>query len=135
MDLTSIIFFQTISGVNFAKGAMKNDLLNDLESKEVIKEINKYEKENKITIENVVAYYDQNPTYVSQGVKSAGDMNPRAFGYSWSYRAALATRIKRTLKDGKLNSKIEKICKDQDWLEYEKEQLHFENDTLYVCIY
>ncbi len=130
-----LLFSQTICAINYVKGAISNDTLNYFESKKVLQEIEKYENDNNISINKIAVYYDANPTYVYDNVKSAGDMNPRAFGYIWSYRAALNTRIKRTLNDGASAKSMEDYCKSKDWQSFNDEQIKFVNDTLHICIY
>ncbi len=130
-----LLVSQTICAINYVKGAISNDTLNYFEAKKVSQEIEKYEKDNNISVNKIVVYYDASPTYVYENVKSAGDMNPRAFGYKWSYRAAINTRLNRTLIDGVSDKTIENYCKSKDWQSFDDEQIKFVNNTLHVCIY
>lgn len=74
-----LLISQTICAINYVKGAVSNDALNRFEAKQVLQKIEQYENDNNITIDKVTVYFDASPTYIYENVKSAGDMNPRAF--------------------------------------------------------
>ena len=129
--MSVLLLWQWHSSLSFAKSQIENNILNTQESME----INKFIDNSNNNINKVVVYYDKEPTYVYYFSKSAGDMNARAFGYDWSYRAALITKTGKFFEEGNKNKKYEKYCHDNNWESFNLEQLKIIDDTIHICIY
>lgn len=109
------------------------------EEQKYINQINEvmleYEKENNVTLKKAMFFADKNY------VETYDNMPPSTFNsrgiltiYSRIY--CLNYYTGRNLEEElPTEEKYNKYFKDKDWNEFNKEQVQFEGDTVYICIY
>lgn len=101
-------------------------------------EIEKYEKEHGIKINNIVAECDMQPTYSYDDIKYCiYDTNVRAFITQWANVNMISYYSNRHYNKVEMNNEIyDKYFKGKNWNELNiNEQLIFKDDTLYLMIY
>ena len=71
-----------------------------------------------------------------EGMKPIGDGNIKAFNSTWGIRGILDGVLDRKLiVEESKNEEYNEYFKSKDWNAFNKEQLIFEGDTLYLGIY
>lgn len=101
-------------------------------------EIEKYEKEYGITIKNIAAECDTQPTYSYQDIKYCiYDTNVRAFVTQWANVNMISYYSNRYYNKVEMDKEIyDEHFKGRNWNDFNiDEQLIFKDDTLYLIIY
>ncbi len=130
-----LLLWQWHSSLSFANSQIINNELNTEEALKIGNYINNYEQEFNIKINKIKTYNDKGVTYVYPFLKSAGDMNVRAFGYIWAYRAVLNNKLARFFEEGDNNKEYKLYCQNNNWSTFDVEQLKIIDDTIHICIY
>ena len=94
------------------------------------------ESESGIRVENLVVYYDNNPKLNYDGLKQSGDMLIKTNYDAWSYELILEYILNRDLYTLQLtdDEKPDEF-KDKDWNSFNPEQILFQDNTIYICVY
>jgi membrane protein len=101
----------------------------------ITKEIENYQTETGVTIENIGICFDKNPTTNYEGQRWLGVITTRSMGTDWTAKETIE------LYSGKRFNKIEVPNENReeflqkDWSFFDKEQLIFDNNNLYICLY
>lgn len=105
------------------------------EALKIIDMIKDYEKENNITVSKIGYCRDQSPTYTYIKNIYINDMTVRGMEVDWSSNAYLSyySNHKFTIID--LKEEIIDYCSNNNWDSFQKEQILFDGDALYICIY
>ena len=101
-------------------------------------EIEKYEKENNIKINNIAAQNDIEPTYHYKNIKYCiYDTNVRAFVTPWANVNMINYYSNNNYNKVEMDSEIyNQYFKSKNWDEFiPEEQMVFKGDTLYLIIY
>ena len=94
-----------------------------------------YEKENDIVLKKAMIFKDSNYTKTYKNLPS-NTFNSRAIFTTYSRIYCLNYYTGRDLEEELYSEeKYNKYFKDKDWNEFNKEQVKFEGDTVYICIY
>lgn len=102
----------------------------------ISKIINDYEKENNIKLKNIEFCYDSNSIGNYEGIRKTYEPTCRAFYGDWIIDNVFNYYCPDHNFSKKYNQKIYKTkFKSKDWDNFSEEQIIFENDTLYFCIY
>ena len=105
---------------------------------EIIKIIEDYESNSNIEIKNMGLINDLNITLTYSGSQYINNMTQRAMTVDWStmyyFRYFLNRDIKH-IQNVNIPKEIKEICSNNDWVEFDEEQIIFEEDTVYICIY
>ena len=109
------------------------------EEEKYINEINEvmieYEKENGITLKKAMIFADKNYKETYDNLPS-NTFNSRGILTVYSRIYCLNYYTGRSLEEElPTKEKYDKYFKDKDWNEFNKEQVQFEDDTVYICIY
>ena len=109
------------------------------EEQKYINQINEvmsdYEKENNIELTNVMFFLDENHTDTYKSLPQ-NTFNSRATVATYSRTYCLNYYTGRDLKEDKpLKEKYNEYFKGKDWNEFNKEQVKFEGNTVYICVY
>ena len=109
------------------------------EEQKYINQINEvmleYEKENDIILKKVMIFKDSNYTKTYKNLPS-NTFNSRAIFTTYSRIYCLNYYTGRDLEEELYSEeKYNKYFKDKDWNEFNKEQVQFEGDTVYICVY
>lgn len=98
--------------------------------------INNYEKENNIKIKKIEFCYDSEPTGNYQGIIKTSEPTNRGFSGDWTIDNIFNYYCPNHNFSKEYNQKIYKTkFKSKNWDDFSEEQIIFENDTLYFCIY
>lgn len=104
-------------------------------AKMITEEINDYQEETGITIENIGLCKDKNIRTTYDGIHWLGVLTTRSMGTDWAVLETIE------LYSGKKYNKIEvpnnykEDFGQKDWNFYNDEQLVFEGNNLFICIY
>ena len=128
------LLFMYKSSLNLVHNEIQNEVLNTIESKKIIASIDEYQQ-NKQKINKIVTYSDLNPTYSYPNIIAEGDINVRPLAYDWALKSTLTFNSGTSFNEGKQNKEIKDYCQKNDWDSFSLDQLKYEGDTLYVCIY
>ena len=109
------------------------------EEQKYINQINEvmleYEKENNIKLTKVMFFWDSNYTDTYNSLPK-NTFNSRAIVAIYSKIYCLNYYTRRSLKEEiPTKEKYNKYFKDKDWNEFNKDQVQFEGDTVYICVY
>ena len=103
--------------------------------KDIIQEIEKYETTSGKTIKNVGVAFDKKYTMYYEGEPALRCYNVRSMGTSWAVKEIISTFTGRTFKNTNVPQDVKEKFLQNDWDRYNKEQLVFEEEYLYICIY
>lgn len=103
--------------------------------KDIIQEIEKYETTSGKTIKNVGVAFDKKYTMYYEGEPALRCYNVRSMGTSWAVKEIISTFTGRTFKNTNVPQDVKEKFLQNDWDRYNKEQLVFEEENLYICIY
>lgn len=103
--------------------------------KDIIQEIEKYETTSGKTIKNVGVAFDKKYTMYYEGEPALRCYNVRSMGTSWAVEEIISTFTGRTFKNTNVPQDVKEKFLQNDWDRYNKEQLVFEEENLYICIY
>ena len=70
-----------------------------------------------------------------EGEPSLRCFNVRSMGTSWAIKEVLTKYTLKGYNKVDVPEDIKKQFLEKDWNEYDKQQLVFENENLYICIY
>ena len=104
-------------------------------TEQIIQQINKYEKQTGNRITEISVYNDQMPRYTYDGIVAIGDVNIKSYSSDWSTVAILNYYLKRELEHVKKDEELEKQFMQQNWNEFNKEQIIFEKNKVNICNY
>ena len=135
--ITSIVFI--LNGmyiVHSSSQMVATNLLDRNLAITMINRIEKYEKENDITVKNIAIDFDTNPEYYYAGSKRYRCLTLKSFATDWSVIGILETYSNRTFNRVDMLDTIHtKYFENKNWNCYDEEQCIFLDDTLYFCIY
>ena len=104
-------------------------------SEQIIKQIEKYEKETGNVIDSVAIYQDKSPQYAYIGIKAIGDMNIRAYFPDWCITRILTLYTQREWKKVDIDEGIKETFLTQNWDDFSEKQIKFEKNIMHLCIY
>ena len=124
------IYFIRSSSENIATGYIDRNI-----AKSIIYNIEKYEKENDIKLKKIVVGYDTNPIYYYEGQIMLRSTNGRGLATNFTV-APLIEYYRGEKYDWYVSQEeIDERFLEKNWDAYSEEQLVFEGDTLYLCVY
>lgn len=135
--IISLLFLVT-EYYNFTKIEISRYKLNNIDKEvtlQIIKEINKYEKETGKAISKIAIYQDKEMRYTYNDIFVTGDMNVKAYSSDWATKSILQYYLHRELENAPKNDELELKFKQHNWDEFNNEQLIFKDDTLHICCY
>ena len=134
--ISTIVFTgNSIFMISASTANLKTNKLDEMIAKEIIKEINNYESETGNEIKNIGVAFDKNYTMYYEGEPSLRCFNVRSMGTSWAIKEVLTKYTLKGYNKVDVPEDIKKQFLEKDWNEYDKQQLVFENENLYICIY
>ena len=100
---------------------------------QIIKQINKYEKQTGKKITQVSIYEDEKTNFTYNGIFATGDMNIKCYSTDWSAIEILKYYSKKDLKLVEKDKKIEQKYNNKNWDEFNLEQIIFKDNTINIC--
>lgn len=104
-------------------------------AEQIINEIDEYEKKTKNEIKGIGIAYDKNYTMYYNGEPQLICFNVRGFGTSWAIKEIITTYSGKEYKDVTVPENVKEEFLKKDWDTYNKEQLVFDGENLYICIF
>lgn len=103
---------------------------------EILNYIEEYEKNTGNKIEKIYRAVDKEYKNHYKGIRPLGEGNIKAFNSTWGLQGIMETVSNRkfNIKDSD-NLKINEEFKEKNWDYFNKEQLIFNNNELYICVY
>lgn len=137
INIIAIVLF-VINSSNFIRSSSENLATGYIDkniAKSIIYNIEKYEKENNIKIKKIVFGYDASPTYYYDGQIMLRSINGRGLATNFTVVPLIqyysGKKYEMNISQEKINEKFSK----KNWDVFSEDQLIFEKDTLYFCIY
>lgn len=104
-------------------------------AKTIIQEINNYQAETGITIENIGICLDKNPTSNYEGQRWLGVITTRSMGTDWAAKETIELYSGTRFNKIEVPNEYKEEFLQKDWSFFDKEQLVFDNNNLYICLY
>ena len=104
-------------------------------TKLILNQINTYEQKNNIKIKKIAIYQDKQLRYSYDNIKSIKDLNIKAYSMNWSTISILEYFRKEKFEVVEKNEEIQNKFLNQNWDNFDQQQLIFNNDTLHLCLY
>lgn len=104
-------------------------------AQEIIKEINYYEETTGIEIKKIGISFDKTYTMYYEGQPALRCFNVRSMGTSWAVKEVITMYTGKGYGNTIVPEEISKEFLTKDWTSYNKEQLVFDGESLYICIY
>lgn len=125
------IYFVRVSSENMVTGYMDRNV-----AKAILQQISNYEKENNIKVENIAICYDANPATYYDGQLDLGCATVRGMVTNWAAIPVLKCYSGENYKETyQIPDKVKEKFSQSDWNYYSEEQLVFDGNTLYLCLY
>lgn len=104
-------------------------------AKSIIEEIYEYENENQIKIENIGLAWDKNPSNYYNGQPTMESANVRSMVIEWSAIEVMEFYSGEKYNKVETPSNIIERFAGENWDFYNQDQLVFEGNTLYICLF
>lgn len=124
------IYFIRSSSENIATGYIDRNI-----AKSIIYNIEKYEKENNIKLKKIVVGYDKKPIYYYEGQIMLRSTNGRGLATNFTVAPLIEYYCGEKYDWYVSQEEIDEKFSEKNWDAYSEEQLVFEGDTLYLCVY
>lgn len=137
--VTLVIVLFTINSIYFIRGSSENIATGYLDKNvagAILNQINKYEKESGIKIKNIGIMFDSEGTTYYNAQPPMGSATVRSMITDWAAIPALEyygqVKYNRVYE---IPEEIKKEFSAKSWDYYSDEQLVFNGDTLYLCLF
>lgn len=124
------IYFIRSSSENIATGYIDRNI-----AKSIIYNIEKYEKENDIKLKKIVVGYDKKTIYYYEGQIMLRSTNGRGLATNFTVAPLIEYYCGEKYDWYVSQEEIDERFLEKNWDAYSEEQLVFEGDTLYLCVY
>lgn len=133
-----IVILVTIQFMSFIKLTIHNYIGNYMDKQLTLKiedQIKKYEENTGKTVEFICIYHDKSTKYVYDELKASGDMNIRAYSADWCVPKILELYTKRKFKVIEENKEIKEKFSQEDWNDFDEQQIIFHDNVMHLCIF
>ncbi len=107
--------------------------LDKINSLSIGEQIKKYEEDTGIKVTKICIYNDENISYTYNGILAIGDINITGFFPDWSIIKMINYYNGLNLTEGEKNPDLEKEFLNQDWNNYNQNQIKIIDDTIHYC--
>lgn len=133
-----LVFYMLLTYLNYINIMCQHKIGNkqDKEETQIIGNwINEYEQESGNEIKKIIFLKDKKTTRYNNNIKNKSALCYRPLYVEWSRIGIINYYNNRKFLEVKTDSKYDKYFKTKNWDKLEKDQLIFEEDTLYYCRY
>ena len=109
--------------------------MDKLIAEQIINEIKEYEESTGEEITSIGVAFDKNYTMYYNGQPALRCFNVRSLGTSWAVKEVITTYTGKGYKNVEVPKEIQDEFLSKDWNTYDKEQLVFDGENLYICIF
>ena len=134
----AVAYTITISTVqlDMQLSSIRNNRLDAAETEEAAEIIREYEANSGLKITHIYVLRDSSTVFTRPGVRNYRDLTVRAMSVSWMVPPLLSNLLGRELQDLPTpDGARERLFGDREWDEFSAEQLVFDEEHLYFCIY
>ena len=131
----SIVLLTSYSYQKIAINAIIINKMDEVESKRIVEIIKNYQSDNNITVKKIGYQYDKHPIVVYPGSEYINSMTVRAMHIDWSAINYLSYYMGQDLYLTTVREDVKEYCSIRDWNEFSNEQIIFDNDQIYICVY
>ena len=127
-----------LTSYSYQKIAINTIIINkmdDIEAKRIVEMIKDYQNNNNIAIKKVGYQYDKHPIVVYPGTEYINAMTVRSMHIDWSAVNYLSYYLDQDLDLTTVTENVKEYCLTRDWDDFNKEQIIFDNDQIYICVY
>lgn len=104
-------------------------------AEQIINEIKKYEENTGKEITAIGGAFDKNYTMYYSGQPALRCFDVRSLGTGWAVKEVITTYTGKYYENVNVPEEIQKEFLNKDWNTYDKEQLVFDGNNLYICIF
>lgn len=104
-------------------------------AEQIIDEIKEYEKTTGKEITSIGVAFDKNYTMYYSGQPALRCFDVRSLGTGWAVKEVIITYTGKYYENVNVPEEIQKEFLNKDWNTYDKEQLVFDGNNLYICIF
>lgn len=104
-------------------------------AEQIISEVQEYEEKTGIEIKKIGIAHDQTTSWYYDGDPQLRGFNLRAFGTDWAVKEILTTYSGKIYDDVTVPDNVKEDFLKRDWSQYNKDQLVFDGENLYICIF
>ena len=131
-----IFIIQLINSNNITINSKKTRKKDNYYGNIIKNEILKYEKENNIKINTIEYCTDKNTNYIYKNIRETREPTTRGFSGEWVFENTFNYYIPNHNFKVIKNQKIHKtIFNSKEWDEFSFEQIKFDKEKVYFCIY
>ncbi len=135
-----IIFsYMILSITNYVSIMCEHKKVNEQDKQEcetIGKWINEYEEINNIEVKNIVFIYNNKSKAYYNNIRNKSALCYKALATEWSRIGAINYYTNRKFNETfNISQKCNEYFRDKSWDNLDKEQLIFEENTLYYCLY
>ena len=109
--------------------------LDEYIANKIVETINEYEQTTGNTITKIVYYKDKSNSWKYENVQDLGDANIKAFSATWGTQGIINMKLNRVLDITENDQTYEEYFKSKDWTSFDKEQIKFNKETMYLCVF
>lgn len=131
----SIVLLTSHSYQKIAINTIIINKMDEVESKKIVEIIKDYQMKNNITVKKIGYQYDKHPIVVYPGSEYINSMTVRAMHIDWSSINYLSHYMGQELYLTPVSEDVKDYCAIRDWNEFNTEQIIFNNDHAYICVY
>lgn len=134
--LTALTFVgNSIFLIMAASSTLITNQLDKFTAQEIIKEINEYETKTGKEIKKIGVAFDKTYTMYYEGQPALRCFNVRSMGTHWAVKEVITMYTGKGYENTTVPEEISEGFLTKDWTSYNKEQLVFDGENLYICIY
>lgn len=130
MVMLNAMFYIISSSENISTNYLDRNI-----AKTIINEIYNYQEETGIIVENIGLTFDKNPMSNYDGQRWLGVSNTRSMGIEWAAIETIEFYSGNKFNKIDVPDKYKEGLSQRDWNFFDKEQLNFDGNNLYICLY
>lgn len=104
-------------------------------AEDIIKEIDVYEANTGEEIKKIGVAFDKTYTMYYEGQPALRCFNVRSMGTSWAVKEVITMYTGKGYGNATIPEEVSKEFLTKEWTSYDREQLVFDGENLYICIY
>lgn len=134
--IIAILFLmQFVGNMRLANSIYTNNYLAKEEVININYLVNNYEEESGNEVKIIELYNDKETEYVYDDIIYSGDINMRAITIGWAREYLINKYSNNKYSFEYKDDSYKEYCENNNWNHFNIEQVKFENDKLYLCIY
>lgn len=109
--------------------------MDKLIAEQIINKIEEYEENTGVEIKAIGVAFDKSYTMYYMGQPALRCFNVRSLGTDWAVKEVITTYSGKAYTNATVPEEVSSEFLSKDWNNYDEEQLVFDGENLYICIY